>query len=167
VSKTFKALQRAAQEQALRQRRELGDGPPLPAPPKPAPPSASRARVIALSGMVVDPDGHSPPRPRALSATEDKGVLRSEIDPTLREILEQSLRPGCPTLEILSDGWVRGRLDPGALLRLLRRHNLLHCLQRDEESTFWFWASAREAAELAEATGYRLDPVERPQGLRD
>ena len=118
-------------------------------------------------GLVHDGEGNAPPRPRALSATEEHGELRSEIDLSLREILEQHLRPGCPELDIRDDGWVRGKLDPRGLLRLLRRHNLLHCLQRDEETTFWFWASAREATDLADSTGYRLDPVDFAGNLRD
>ena len=168
MSKTFKALQRAAREQAQRQHRPLDEAltPPPPAP-RLTPPSASRARVIALSGLVHDGEGNAPPRPRALSATEEHGELRSEIDLSLREILEQHLRPGCPELDIRDDGWVRGKLDPRGLLRLLRRHNLLHCLQRDEETTFWFWASAREATDLADSTGYRLDPVDFAGKLRD
>ena len=69
MSKTFKALQRAAREQAQRQHRPLDEAltPPPPAP-RLAPPSASRARVIALSGLVHDGEGNAPPRPQMPAA---------------------------------------------------------------------------------------------------
>jgi len=151
VSKTFKALQRAAEEQARRLRRESEPGQPPPAGS--TPPNAAAARRIALAGSASPP---ATPGPR----TSADGVLRSEVDLALRELLEASFRPACPHLRIGEDGWVHGALDRDALRALRRRAALLHCLVKDPETSFWFWGSAREAEALARSTGYLLDPVD-------
>jgi hypothetical protein len=148
VSKTFKALQRAAAEQARRLHRDPDDvRPPVPGAP---PPSAARARLFA----VTQPPGASAPRPPTAPRAQ---TLRSEMDLPLRELLEGSFRPTCPDLAIGDDGWVLGQLDREALLVLRRRHALLHCLRKSDSESFWFWGSAREAADLAAATGFPLD----------
>jgi hypothetical protein len=148
VSKTFKALQRAAAEQARRLHRDPDEvGPAVAGAP---PPSAARARLFA----VTQPSGASAPRPPM--TTRDQ-TLRSEMDLPLRELLEGSFRPTCPDLAIGDDGWVQGRLDREALLALRRRHALLHCLRKSDTESFWFWGSTRDALDLAETTGYPLD----------
>jgi hypothetical protein len=148
VSKTFKALQRAAAEQARRLRREP-DAVQTAAPGGP-PPSAAMARLFA----VTHPPTPAPPRPATVAGAQ---TLRSEMDLHLRELLEGSFRASCPTLSIQDDGWVQGQLDREALRALCRRHALLHCLRKSETESFWFWGSAREALDLAEATGFPLD----------
>jgi len=148
VSKTFKALQRAAAEQARRLRHDPEDG--RPATPGAPPPSGAMARLFA----VTHPPAAAGPRPPARDGAQ---ALRSEMDPQLRELLEINFRPTCPTLTIGEDGWVRGELDREALLTLRRRHALLHCLRKSAAESFWFWGSARDAADLAAATGYLLD----------
>lgn len=154
MSKTFKALQRAAEEQARRLRRENDPGQPAPAGSPP--PSAAQARQIALAGP--------PPAPApSLTARRERGAdgeLRSEVDLALRDLLEAAFRPGCPELRIGDDGWVQGSLDREALRELRRRAALLHCLVKDQQTSFWFWGSAREAEALANSTGYLLDPVD-------
>jgi len=152
VSKTFKALQRAAEEQARRLRRESEPGQPAPAGSPP--PSAAQARQIALEG---------PPPARPAAASRERGAdgaLRSEVDLALRDMLEAAFRPTCPDLRIDDDGWVNGSLDREALRELRRRAALLHCLVKDPQTSFWFWGSAREAEALAKSTGYSLDPVD-------
>lgn len=152
MSKTFKALQRAAEEQARRLRREREPG--QPAPPGSPPPSAALARQIALAG----PPGSPAATPGAGLAPA--GELRSEVDLALRDLLEGAFRPACPQLRIGDDGWVHGSLDREALRELRRRAALLHCLVKDPQTSFWFWGSAREAEALAKSTGYLLDPVD-------
>lgn len=149
MSKTFKALQRAAEEQARRLRRESEPG--QPAPVGSPPPSAAQARQIALTG---------PPPAPAGADRSPAAELRSEVDLPLRELLESAFRPACPQLRIADDGWVYGSLDREALRDLRRRAALLHCLVKDPETSFWFWGSAREAEALAKSTGYLLDPVD-------
>ena len=148
MSKTFKALQRAAAEHARRQRPDADEA--LPVPEAPTPPSAAMARMYAIT----HPRGAAAARPPAPDGTQ---ALRSEMDPQLRELLESSFRPTCPNLQIGADGWVRGQLDREALITLRRRHALLHCLHKSDQESFWFWGSARDAAALAEAAGYPLD----------
>jgi hypothetical protein len=149
VSKTFKALQRAAEEQARRLRREGEET--RPAPAGSPPPSAAMARLFAMSHP------HTPPPAPPTAAPPRAQALRSEVDLQLRELLENSFRPSAPELAIGDDGWVQGRLDREALLTLRRRHALLHCLHKSETESFWFWGSALDAAALAAATGFPLD----------
>jgi len=79
------------------------------------------------------------------------------MDSALRDLLERSFLPFNPGLSIGEDGWVHGKLNAEARAALLARHDLLHCLTKDEEQSFWFWASHREAEEIAERSGYRLN----------
>ncbi len=159
MSKTFKALQRAAKERAAK------TGPvsvptPRPAPVRKDPPSAAAARLIAVQREhEKDAD---PPTPLAVTPPEpgpgDERGLHGEMDAGLHQLLEETFGRAVPVLAIGGDGWVEGRLDPALRSDLLQRYDLLHCLVRDEERSFWFWGSAREARELADRSGYDLDP---------
>lgn len=175
MSKTFKALQRAAKERAARE----GKLPPVPTPKrkplKKDPPSAAAARLIAVQrsadraepvpneilpptpALVPLPEREPEPEPGQRFFVEDHG-LRGEMEPGLRDMLEETFGRIVPGLHIGEDGWVQGRLPAPQRSELLQRYDLLHCLHRDEERSFWFWGSAREARDLAERSGYDLDP---------
>ncbi len=153
MSKTFKALQRAARERAAKMRQERIE-PQSPEAAQPTP-TAGAARVIALekaqnSGAVGPP----PPPP----ATIDPGRPSGEMDASLRGILEEALSPLNPEMNVGSDGWLQGELDPATCKELLAKYALLHCLRKDAKNSYWFWASRQESAEMAERSGLELDP---------
>lgn len=160
LSKTFEALQRAARDRAAREPRLPEAETPRPVP-ETAPPTVGEARLRLLSE--VKPPVPVPIREpaavmRGVSLTRT-GDLCGEIDVTLRRILEDAFMSHSPGLIVEDNGWIRGRLQYESLVRLLDMHDLLHCLLVDDENSFWFWGSAREARELAELSGYELDPV--------
>ena len=154
MSKTFKALQRAAKERASRKPGKP-DAPPREEKSSP-PPSVAAARVKAIASTKPEPpEVESPPiESKSTSAPAD---LTGEMDPSLRVILEKAFAAAEQGIEIGEDGWVRGSLDQPSRDALLARYGLLHCLTLDEQNSFWFWASLREAKELAERSGCPLD----------
>ncbi len=154
MSKTFKALQRAAKERAAKLRQEQKE-PHSTEPAQGAPPKAGTARIIALAK--ADKPGMAAPTPPP-PATIDPGRPSGEMDASLRNILEEALSPHNPNLVIGNDGWLQGVLDPIICKELLSKYALLHCLRKDAENSYWFWASRQESVEMVERCGLELDP---------
>ncbi len=148
MSKTFKALQRAAKERASQARQEKE--PRTPDPPQ-STPSAGKARVIALQKALAknSPFPPPPPEPDLVAPGRPSG----EMDTGLRCILEEALIPMGPNLSIGDDGWLDGDLDIETCRDLLEKYGVLHCLREDPRTSYWFWASRQESWELADWSG--------------
>jgi hypothetical protein len=154
VSKTFKALQRAAKERAAKIRQ--GHEEPQPREPSKPAPTAGAARIIALEKAQDATSTITPPQPQSPPVVP--GRPSGEMDSGLRGILEEALSPLNPELRIGHDGWLKGELDPETCRQLLAKFALLHCLRQDAENSYWFWGSKQESEEMAERSGLELDP---------
>ena len=180
VSKTFKALQRAARERQEKSRQ-----------PEETPGTEEREEVASSAGGPAEEAGsHTraaelppdeplvtarreplPPPPATEAPVESSASpppmrdeeLRGEKDGVLQGILEEDLRGAGGALRVEADGWVWGSLDPEKARALLAKYALLHCLRRDESSSFWFWAHLAAARERSHRSGLPLDLEDLPR----
>jgi len=175
VSKTFKALQRAARERAAKK----GGGEPMaPVPDQDAMPEPhglsepgglkALAPDRAESGTwpLARPEGPLPrpsemspvlPAPIPIMPGNPGPELRGDGDPVLQDLLKETFVGGMGLVRVEKDGWVRGRLDIATARHLLDRYALLHCLRQDEANSLWFWSSTRAAQDRARRSGLALD----------
>ncbi len=168
MSKTFKALLRAAHERAGKKRND----PPAKAPATPAPEikkldppvSEERETPVRLERPEPPPIAKAPLASNQTEKEHGEKIFRAtpqlpvgEPDPDLRNLLELELMVSANNGVLEIEGWLRGYLDRKLAKRLLDRYGLLHCLMQDERNWFWFWASSTNAEEMSERYGLPLD----------
>jgi hypothetical protein len=166
LSKTFKALLRAAHERAGR--KHLGrdrKGEPS-APPDISRLAQAETDIPRGNAQAEESPGRQPAaKPLQLPKTPaadniiqaPRPLPIGPDDPDLRELLEMELMVSASGGVLEPDGWLRGPLDQKLATRLLDRFGLLHCLMQDERNWFWFWASTSDAEEMAARHGLLLD----------
>ena len=163
MSKTFKALLRAAHERAGRrphghQRQGEPSGPPVVSRfERPAAEAESGEREVVKPLVRFETAQVDQVRPGETVLPGARPLPSGEPDPELRALLEMELMVSANGGVMENDGWMRGNIDRRLAKRLLDRYGLLHVLMQNERSWFWFWASSTDARATAESCGLPLD----------
>ncbi|MBN2170770.1 MAG: hypothetical protein JW819_05585 [Candidatus Krumholzibacteriota bacterium] len=150
MSKTFKALQRAARERDGQRSASRAADPEAGA--SPAPEALPEPDEVALPSRT-----DAAPAPLPADAPPAEGAAGDAILVTL---LSENLAPADPRrpLRVTPDGRVLGDPDRERARALLARYALLHCLrERSGGAWTWFWAGGPEARERASREGLLLD----------
>ncbi|MCP4549085.1 MAG: hypothetical protein GY835_21725 [bacterium] len=149
MSKTFKALQRAA--------RNSGD---KGVPQKTPAPVAERTPTDEPSPETPAPDSpaiESTPLPVTPPTEDLEGIFSQPFDPALEALLLENFCVEDNSCTVEGGAWLRGVPDADAARALLTRHSLIHCLRLDEQTWYWFWSSEHDARERSETTRLRCD----------